>query len=431
VHAVEDGDVGQRQREIERGLARRGDDDGNAGQRAGAGERLVPHLVDGVGEGHDARGAALARPRAVRVTDERNAGAALGERAHARDGEGGLARAPEGRAADRHDARALAPRERLHQTAFCRAHPRRFEGAREPAVDSSFFERARDEPHGRQTTPRSPGHPPRPTTGTLRRVLPTVCTRCKRTSSEWTVERTERRAGCPCGEVIAVTFDDDIAPLARPRLSGTPRRPRGWREEQREDGWRATFTPDKTWLRVVVPLVVAGVLVAAGAIRGTPLPFAYIAMELVTAVGFVAAVMAWQHRAWAFSVERGRLEVSARGKRIDVALSEILGFVVAGVEPRRPTVETPRGSFRLEIVRADQQPVVLPLLARDEAEAQFVCDRLAEVLASGGRETNAGYRGEHLRVETDAPLLRVDTKQDEAPEDDETEDEAKKRRSSE
>jgi uncharacterized protein (DUF2252 family) len=109
-NAVEHQHVRVARREGDRGGACRCDDDAGPARRESArgDERFVPHLREEV---IDADDPGPAGSRAVRVSDERGSRASRRELAHASHGERRLARATEGRSADRDDAHRGRPGE--------------------------------------------------------------------------------------------------------------------------------------------------------------------------------------------------------------------------------------------------------------------------------------------------------------------------------
>ena len=203
-----------------------------------------------------------------------------------------------------------------------------------------------------------------------------------------------------------MTFDDEHPPLDRPPLTTTRRKPPGWVEEALVAGWRAALAPSRRFLWVVplasVPLLL---VVLAHATRG----IAISALEVLALVVMAATFSAYHLRRWSFAFENGRFRVDARGLHEDIGVEDILGFIVEA-PPKKRDLTSPwtAGAFQLRVVRLDERRITIPLFVRSPAEAQFVANRLNQVLASGGRRGNFGYRGEPLRVAAEEPDHRVD-----------------------
>jgi hypothetical protein len=247
-------------------------------------------------------------------------------------------------------------------------------------------------------------------------VLPAACPRCNRPNSEWTVERPEARAGCPCGEVIAVTFDDEPKPTDRAPLSTTPKKPRGWVESARMDGWSATLTPSRRFAFALPFLLVPAFGYVA--LLGLVAHSVVLGAALVAALAwFLSWIIAYQIQRWSFAFEGGRFRVNARGTRHDLALDDIVGFVAHG-QDKKADFRAAR-AFQLHVLRKNGEFTPIPLFVDDAAQAQFIADRANALLASGGREGNFGYRGEPLRVEAEEPHVRVAPAEEEPVSEDE------------
>ncbi len=243
----------------------------------------------------------------------------------------------------------------------------------------------------------------------------TVCPRCARTSETWTFERDQGLAGCPCGEVIPYPVDD--APLEA--VSKTPKKPRGWVEDARTNGFTATLRPNMIWLWYTLPLMLllGGTRVAiSGALLGG-------AIGLVLALVALAALMGWlvsqSVRRWTFAFENGRFRADARGHSTDIALEDIQRFDVDRRSPKRKTkTSDARALFELVVSRTNEERVRIPLFVDSDDEAQFIAERANTMLASDGRTIAGDYRGQHLRVaEGDGVRTRIEMEQEQ---DDET-----------
>ena len=97
---------------------------------------------------------------------------------------------------------------------------------------------------------------------------PEACPRCARPSDTWTFERDQGLAGCPCGEVIAIDFDD--RPTPGDILSKAPRKPRMWEEDARPDGFTATLKPSMRGFWFTLPIMLLGVV--PGLLYGVRVP---------------------------------------------------------------------------------------------------------------------------------------------------------------
>jgi hypothetical protein len=238
-------------------------------------------------------------------------------------------------------------------------------------------------------------------------VLPVSCPRCARPQDAWTIDLHAKRAGCPCGEVIELVSDElEGGPLARTALSTTPRRPAGWREQSEAGTFQATLKPGgRVWTLALGALVAPIVLLRAVPMITKSAVTLEWALALTLAIGGALAALtaATAMRRWTFRVADGRLSIAARGESFDLPLEDVLGFFAE----RAPGDDDKRGTatLRLSVVRTNGDVLHVPLVVRDDAEAQFIADRLTHVLATGGHEVPDNYRG--ARVALDEPEARV------------------------
>jgi hypothetical protein len=256
------------------------------------------------------------------------------------------------------------------------------------------------------------------------RVVPSACPRCRRSVETWTIDREpgrrDGRAGCPCGEVIDVAFEDERN--VGPALSSTPKRPRGWSEDARPDAWRATLRPDMRRLLILtalsLPYWFARIVLAARSVADIAMFIAFLAV--ITLYGTLL-----RRRQWTFAIEGGRFRVDAAAVHQDIALEEILRFELEKTR-KEDQLLTPRGGalYQLSVHRTAAPPISVQLNVESADEAQFIVDRANAVLASGGHIVDAGYRGERIRVAVEEPAA---TSMEDA---EETDDAATRRRAS-
>jgi hypothetical protein len=213
-----------------------------------------------------------------------------------------------------------------------------------------------------------------------------------------TAESHVGRAGCPCGEVIEVSFIDELATAT---LSTTPRRPRAWSEEPEARGWSATLTPSnrRLWaMALVLPFAFARMTLLQGRRGGLNDAFFLVSLALVATMGVLTGL--FHKRAWTFTFRDGRFTADARGQHFDVGMDEILRFTTEKALRRFVP-------FELVIHRTEQAPSRVPLHVDSAEEAQFITDRANAVLANNGRGIEPGYRGERVRVAVERVGERV------------------------
>ena len=130
---------------------------------------------------------------------------------------------------------------------------------------------------------------------------PEACPRCARPSDTWTFERDQGLAGCPCGEVIAIDFDD--GPTPGDILSKAPRKPRMWEEDARPDGFTATLKPSMRGFWFTLPIMLLGVVpgVLYGAAIGGRIGMAVAVAVMGAFLGWVAYQAS---RKWTFAIDR-------------------------------------------------------------------------------------------------------------------------------
>jgi hypothetical protein len=232
-----------------------------------------------------------------------------------------------------------------------------------------------------------------------------ACPRCGRSSTTWTFERDQWRAGCPCGEVIPYDFDD--APLVP--IATTPRRPRHWREDAQLTAFRATLRPSMRRLWLALPLALAVFLaqlahfalvgLALGGVPGAVLP-------VVALCALAAWAISQQARRWTFAIEGGHFRAEARGHDTDILLEQIQSFAVSAPRKNRERKAADAAArFDLVVLRTDGARVRVPLFVEDADEAQFVAERANALLATAGRTIGGDYRGQRIRVaEVDAAV---------------------------
>ncbi len=224
-----------------------------------------------------------------------------------------------------------------------------------------------------------------------------------------------------------MSFEDDEHP--REALSSAPKRPQGWRETARADGWRGALVPSSR------PLWFGGFALAWAffrlALTARSTTSLVVTTSLVLAFFIYVGVM--RKRRWSFAVEDGRFRADARGDHYDVALEEILRFEAeksrrGGDDSLSPQKLAP---FQLVVHRAAGDKLRVPLFVDDAGEAQFIADRANDLLARGGRIVDQGYRGERVRIAIDEERPRADAVDAHAEqEEEETEDAERLRRRS-
>lgn len=241
-------------------------------------------------------------------------------------------------------------------------------------------------------------------------MTPTTCPRCKRGSEEWSIERDQERAGCPCGEVIEISFDDELPVRVDEAIPAASKKPAGWREEHRPDGWRGTLSAS-TRSKVIAPLL--GFLGAAGSSaamqcghRGfAALTWSSLGIETLGIFAVLSYGLFLQLRTWTFTFEGGRFRADALGEHVDVALEDVLHFrsqtVVRTKDAARLAGSFWRSSFQLRVTCAGGSILRVPLFVSSAAEALFIAERASALLASGGHEVGGGYRGEQVRIAVD------------------------------
>ena len=239
-------------------------------------------------------------------------------------------------------------------------------------------------------------------------MRPEACPRCARRSNTWTFERDQGLAGCPCGEVIAIDFDDESIP--GDPLSKTSKKPRRWAEDARPDGFTATLNPTlrQFWFWAALPfmlLVVPRGILVGGALGGL-IGFAVAAAAMSAFLGWVAYQAG---RKWTFAIEAGHFRAEARGHRTDIPLEDVQRFAAVAVSTkRRRLTRDARATFDLVVVRTNGERVRVPLFVEGPEEAQFIAERANALLATDGRTIVGDYRGQHVRVGDTDPHTRVE-----------------------
>jgi hypothetical protein len=226
-------------------------------------------------------------------------------------------------------------------------------------------------------------------------MMPIQCPRCQRSWEEWSIERKEGRAGCPCGEVIDVSFDDE-EPL--PPALAPPTRPRSWREQAGPEGWRGAFRPRVQLIWYFLPSWL--LLQTIFFVRFVRPVVAVAPAVLLFAISVLAISYLFRRVSrWSFRFEDGRFHADGDRAHHDIALSSILRFSAERTTTRNETRFF--APFQLTCHLNDGRKIWVPLFVKDAGEAQFVADRANAMLASGGRDVSGGYRGEHVRVAVD------------------------------
>jgi hypothetical protein len=202
-------------------------------------------------------------------------------------------------------------------------------------------------------------------------------------------------AGCPCGEVLDVSFVGDTQ--SPTPLSTTPRRPPGWKEEPGAASWHATLRPGRDH---VVALV--GGFAYFGLLAGVK------GVVIGGVVGLLLTILRGvgkRKQRCSFAFEGGCFRAETGGQRYELPLEAIVRFDAKRSADRDRRFFTP---YYLSARLGDHEPPLdVPLTVDNDAEAQFVADRANALLASGGRSDAFGYRGEQLRVAEEPPRTRV------------------------
>lgn len=245
------------------------------------------------------------------------------------------------------------------------------------------------------------------------RLVPDRCPRCQRVFAPDFVTRDASdhgAAGCPCGDVTKVFFDDPSeAPLAPSEA------PPGWSEHARVGGWIATLKPEPPprttaggWVIRVLSLVLMFAVVSlrlalASAGLGPIGFFTMVTVALAVPLLFWLAARPLLKAPWTLALEGGMLRIRRRGLRHDIPIAEIERIAVAerthhghrGISPKQWMITH---DHELRIVLRDRLPIVLAL-----PNAPFVAERIREMIGNEGRTEN-GYRGA-TRIAIDEPDL--------------------------
>jgi hypothetical protein len=225
-------------------------------------------------------------------------------------------------------------------------------------------------------------------------VVPSRCARCGRGAESFAIERVHGAeigtAGCPCGDTFEIALEgtEPVAPL-----SVAPRRPEGWTEAPRIDGWTASLRPPRT--RLVGLSVIVVFILAHGAIGARSGIDMAIRVAGTVVFALVASFLAL--RRWRYALDATAFRADALGVHVVIPTDQILRFSARSRPGNRGRGER-HGSYELVVHLVDQAPRCLPLAVVGEDQAQFVADRANAVLAAGGRVVEHDYRGARIRV---------------------------------
>lgn len=156
-----------------------------------------------------------------------------------------------------------------------------------------------------------------------------------------------------------------------------------------------------TWATIAAAMAVGLVLVVARALRESLV--AVLGVLVIAGIGYVLARgdgartlvsrIARERLRTQLRIGRGRVRIAAPGSPpLDVALEDVHDCVVA--EGSELLADARVRTYVLALRLRDGRRQHVPLFVADAAEAQFVMNRINEVLAVEGRDTSHGYRGQ-------------------------------------
>jgi hypothetical protein len=237
----------------------------------------------------------------------------------------------------------------------------------------------------------------------------TACPKCQRAVSEWQQDADIGVAGCPCGEVILIAKPFPVAVNAR--------KPSMWRESFSAAGWSARLGAEfGDWHKVLAFMAftvasssVIGVFATAGNLSGLA-TFAVVASVGATVLSMANSKRNALLKDISFTLENGYFRI-CEGSTVllNAALSDLEQFALGredeGTGTKRVTIGV------IQAVSKQGAPLGVPLRVRTN-DAQYIADRLNEVLSAGGVAPNRGYRGEQVRIAEVGPNLRVASETD-------------------
>lgn len=177
------------------------------------------------------------------------------------------------------------------------------------------------------------------------------------------------------------------------------------------DAWQAEFRSALrpamlgTWAIVAAALTVGAIVVLARALQESLV--AVVGISAIAGIGYALA-RGEKARTGALELVRGRLRTQIR-----IGHGRV-GILAPGRSPAEAPIDEVRDcavsegpqdvsdarvpTFVLAIRLRDGRRQQVPLFVADAAEAQFVVNRINEVLAVEGRDTMHGYRGDAPRA---------------------------------